>query len=325
MPSTSLIATTDALSVIRRELARDPHLKSEHSRRGYETDLDGFNQWRGRRPITKTLVEEYAVHLQDTGHAPRSINRALAAIRWWARRMGDLAAEDPTLDRERRELVISQTTRVLTVEGVTGKRLPKGRHVANAELAALMGVCEADRSNAGVRDAALIALAWSTGVRRAEITGLALASLEFTSEREGEIVVTGKGDKVRKLYVENGTADALRDWLILRGADPGPLFCPVRKNGKVACRHGLSGEALALILEKRRREADGKDLTWHDFRRTFAGNLLSAGIDLATVQQLMGHSSPVTTTNYDRRDESAKRKAIQALDVPYTRRAIHAA
>ena len=85
---------------------------------------------------------------------------------------------------------------------------------------------------------------------------------------------------------------------------------------------GISDEALAHMLEKRRAEAKVKPLTWHDFRRSFAGNLLDKGQDLVTVQKLMGHASPVTTSNYDRRGEEAKRRAARSLHVPYTRRGL---
>jgi len=59
---------------------------------------------------------------------------------------------------------------------------------------------------------------------------------------------------------------------------------------------------------------------WSDFRRTFAGNLLDNGNDLVTVQKLMGHASPTTTANYDRRGEEVRRKASKTLHVPYQQR-----
>jgi integrase/recombinase XerD len=89
-----------------------------------------------------------------------------------------------------------------------------------------------------------------------------------------------------------------------------------------AIGEGVTGEALQLMLEKRRALAGVNPLTWHDFRRSFAGNLLDNGNDLVTVQKLMGHASPVTTSNYDRRGEEVKRRAARSLHVPYTRRSL---
>jgi len=140
--------------------------------------LKAFEAWRGQRPLARLLVEEYAAHLQDLGRSPHTVNRALAAVRWWARRLGDLAFEDPALARGQREEIVTQAARVAAIQGVRGAREQKGRHIAEGELKALVRACAEDVSPAGVRDAALIALAWSTGARRAELAGLVLA--DFT-------------------------------------------------------------------------------------------------------------------------------------------------
>lgn len=95
---------------------------------------------------------------------------------------------------------------------------------------------------------------------------------------------------------------------------------PINKGGNVQFGHGVSDTALVKMLEKRRAQASVKSLSWHDFRRTFAGNLLDNGYDLVTVQKLMGHSSPTTTAGYDRRGEEVRRKAARSLHVPYRRR-----
>jgi site-specific recombinase XerD len=56
----------------------------------------------------------------------------------------------------------------------------------------------------------------------------------------------------------------------------------------------------------------------HDCRRSLAGDLLDVGVDLATVQALLGHASPATTVRYDRRGEHAVRQAATRVHVPYS-------
>jgi site-specific recombinase XerD len=82
----------------------------------------------------------------------------------------------------------------------------------------------------------------------------------------------------------------------------------------------LTDQGLYHILDTRRQEAHIATFTPHDLRRTFAGDLLDAGVDLSTVQKLMGHANANTTSGYDRRGERAKRDAVRKLHVPYERR-----
>lgn len=330
--TTDLITTTgqalapvDLVDMLDQEIDRDPRLKSKHTKRGYRASLAEFETWKAGRPMTRRLVEQYAAELQARDLAPRTINFKLAAIRWSARRLAEIAQDQPVTNEHERLLraeMVTQAERAASVPDVSGTRSKAGRHINQGELDALMAACQNDPTPAGARDAAMIAIAWQTAARRDEIAGLDLADFNPTGPEEGELLIRGKGDKERTAYLYDGAAAALADWLAIRGQEPGPIFCAINKSGKLTAGQRMIGNALRLILEKRRHEARLKPLTWHDFRRTFAGNLLDHGTDLPTVQKLMGHASPTTTSNYDRRSDEVKRQAVKTLFVPYRRRMV---
>ena len=81
----------------------------------------------------------------------------------------------------------------------------------------------------------------------------------------------------------------------------------------------MTDQAMLDILQGRDKEAHLISFLPHDFRRTFASNMIDAGVDIVTVQNLMGHASPVTTARYDRRGEAAKCKAVNLLHTPIVR------
>jgi len=306
---------SDPRAAIVRLLENDPRLISKHTTRQYKADLFDFEAWRNGRTITKTLVEEYAARLQAEGKAPNTINQRLAAIRWYARKIGDLA-----LDYSDNSELARHAARVATVKDVKGERPERGRHIEQGELSALMQACAADKSPAGIRDAAIIGLAWSTGLRREEIAAIDTRDLVNKTQDSLDIGIIGKGGKVRAVYVNDGALAALMDWMDLRGTAEGMLFLDVNKAGRIGAGK-LSGEALRKMLEKRSKQAElSKPITWHDFRRSFIGNLYSAGIDGAVIQKLAGHASQNQTAKYDRRPDAIRRQAVKVLHVPYKSR-----
>jgi site-specific recombinase XerC len=199
---------------------------------------------------------------------------------------------------------------------VRGSVLPRGRALPARELRALFGACAEDPCPLAVRDAAILGVLYGAGLRRAEAAALDLADLDAES---GSLRVLGRGNKQRLAYVRHGALTALEDWLALRGEQPGPLFWPVTKGGRLRPRR-LSAQALLYVTRRRGQGAGVEHFSPHDLRRSFISDLLDAGADLSTVQKLAGHAQVQTTARYDRRGEHAKQQAADLLHVPYASR-----
>lgn len=246
-------------------------------------------------------VEAIRAKLQESDLAPATINATLYALRGVARAAFNLEL-----------LPADAYERIRNVKPVKGTRLPPGRALAVGEIGAMLNTCT--EPVIGTRDAALISLMYAGGLRRAEIV-----ALDVEDFHGGELKVRGKGNRERMLYVDNGALDALNDWIGIRGTEPGPLFCPVRKGGEIQPRR-MTDQAVYSLLLTRATKAGISRFSPHDLRRSFISELLDKGADIATVQQLAGHASVTTTAKYDRRGEATKRKAIGLLHVPYRKK-----
>ena len=255
-------------------------------------------------------------------YAPATVNRILVAAR-------RVLAEAREL---RLMTAVDYEGAVRGLKTVRGNGKPAGRSLPGAEVAALVDTCAADPRPQGARDAAMLALLVAAGLRRAELVALDVADFD---RETGALTVRGKGGKHRTTYASNGAGEALAAWLEARGDAPGPLFLGVSSGGRIDPeRRQMTGQAVLAMLRRRGAEAgivgleDGRIVSGgfspHDLRRTYAGDLLDAGVDLATVQHLMGHASPTTTAAYDRRPEAARRAASDRLHFPYRRPAVSA-
>jgi integrase len=238
-----------------------------------------------------------------------SANKHLAALRGVLKetwRLGQISAEEYQRAADLAGVPISKPDQAEV-----------GRHLTMGELHALIHACVTEGTAAGARDAALIALGYACGLRRAELANLQVADFDGQA-----LTLTGKRNKTRVVPVTDGARDALLDWLSLRAScvgGTGPLFVQIRKGNHVTAA-GITAQAVYNILAARAAKAGVKESSPHDLRRTFAGDLLDAGADIVTVQKLMGHSNVATTAGYDRRGAQAKKAAVAKLHVPYQRR-----
>lgn len=206
--------------------------------------------------------------------------------------------------------------RTIDFQPIRGSTLPNGRSLDAGELRSLFVACSKDPRASGRRDAAALAILYGAGLRRSEAAAL---DLDDVNAETGELRIrTGKGNKGRLSYLSNGGLQALKDWLVARGPEPGPLLCPVNQRGVIIQRR-MTDQSIYALLKKRGAQAGLASFSPHDMRRTFVGDLLEAGADISQVQQLAGHSNVTTTQRYDRRPEQTKRKASALLHVPYTK------
>jgi len=242
-------------------------------------------------------------------YSPSTANKMLSALRQvlkHAWKLGQMSAEE--------------YHRAADTGSVRGTTLPAGRDLAPGEIAALMQACERDRTPAGTRDAAIIAVMYATGIRRSSVVKLDVKDYSVTHQTLHIRSAKGRKDYMAQIP-QDGVIWALADWLGLRGDAPGALFWPINKGGKLTPRR-LSSQAIYNMLQKRAAEAGVEHFSPHDLRRTLAGDLLDAGADVVTVQKILAHSNVQTTARYDRRPETTKRAAAKLINIPYRRKGV---
>ena len=173
------------------------------------------------------------------------------------------------------------------------KRLPEA--LSPDEAARLMDGSDADPL--AIRDKAIWELAYSSGLRLSEITGLTLTSV---SEAEGQVSVTGKGGKARIVPVGREALKAITRWLPLREllakSDEKALF--IGRGGR-----RLGARAIQLRLQTWSLKQDMcVSVHPHVLRHSFASHVLQSSGDLRAVQEMLGHASISSTQIYTHLD-----------------------
>lgn len=150
--------------------------------------------------------------------------------------------------------------------------------VSLADVEKLLNACAGQFRE---RDKAILLTLLDTGLRATELTALDLQDVDaFT----GAVLVRhGKGNKSRSVFLGQKSRRAVRAWLKIRGYAPGVLF--TNDEGE-----RLKYPGLRQIVRRLATRAHIKEPGLHSFRRAFALNCLRAGMDLLSLQRLMGHS-----------------------------------
>lgn len=195
------------------------------------------------------------------------------------------------------------------IQRITGSPEPKGKALTESEIHALINTCNSNHPR-DIRDKAILGILRGGGLRRTEVINIKLEDVNL--KEETIYVKQSKRKKSRIVYIPKFTIEFIEEWLKIRGYSDNYLFCSINK-GKNLQMGKMHSDSIRKIVQKRCQQANINPYNPHDFRCTFCGDLLSAGVDIVTVQKLAGHSSPSTTATYDRRDGEIKRKAVQNL------------
>jgi integrase/recombinase XerC len=267
---------TDPLAAFLRHL-RVERNASDHTLRSYRNDLEQFQRFLGDPPgsaampvdVDARAVRGWLARLHAQGLDPVSIGRKLAAVRSFYRFLVRRGVMERNPARE-----------------VRGPRL--GR-----KLVSFLPIDEAtqllDHGGRDVRQRAILELLYASGLRVSEIAGLDLGDLDL---RERTVRVMGKGRKERIVPYGGQAAQALDDYLDVRGREPGPVFLSSRGRR-------LGVRALYEVVRQAARQVGlVRRVSPHTLRHSFATHLLDRGADLRLIQDLLGHSRLSTTQRY---------------------------
>jgi integrase/recombinase XerC len=263
-------ASPHTLDAYRRDLARLTTLAAG-------TELAALKTPQLRRGLM-------ALHAQEL--APRSIARTLSAWRsyyaWLARRGAIALNPADGLRAPKRPRTLPKALGIDQAAALLDR--PAATTAANEPLQ--------------VRDAAMFELFYSSGLRLSELVSLDWpGGLDLAA---GEVTVTGKRQKTRKVPVGDKARIAVEAWLVLR-----PQF---ERDAQPALFLGRNGTRLtprqveSRLSQWAQRQGVGVHVHPHMLRHSFASHVLQSSGDLRAVQEMLGHASIAATQIYTHLD-----------------------
>jgi integrase/recombinase XerC len=277
------------------------HLKYErnvsmHTLRNYLSDLEQFHDYlcppdprSGKRPerdirlVDHITIRDYMAKLYQEKRKKSSIARKLATLRSFFR----FLCREQVLEMNPARLVSSprlekKLPKVLSVDDVI-------RFIETPDIDTVLGK----------RDRAILELLYATGMRVSELAGINLDHIDFKNE---SILVRGKGRKERIVPFGSKAKEALHAYMAMRGEllaeaqeeerDPMALFLNYQGTR-------ITTRSVGRMLDKYVLQcAMANDVSPHSLRHSFATHMLSAGADLRSIQELLGHARLSTTQIY---------------------------
>jgi integrase/recombinase XerD len=302
------------LSVFLREHLPKERRASPHTCEAYAHSfsiLVGFAARRlGVRPyrleveqLDAPLILAFLEHIEtNRGNSARTRNARLAAINSFFRFL-----------EYRLPSCLDQATRIHAIPMKKTDETLVG-YLTRDELQALLDAPD-PRTLSGIRDRAMLHLAFAAGLRVSELVGLRLDQLDLPTP--SSIRVLGKGRRERVLPLWKETATALKAWLTRRPPTGDPsLF--LNAMGQAMTRSGFEYILDKHVVTAARTQPSigNKRVTPHVLRHTCAMHTLQATRDVRKVSLWLGHASLQSTEIYLRADPTEKLEALAATSAP---------
>ena len=260
---------------------------SENTVKGYGNDLSQLLVFLTPDLDIKSVTRENLMlcigQLSKQKKSAATVNRFIAAVRTlftYATKMKYIE-KNPSLEMKTVKLP---------------KRVPN--FMTNSEVNELCNEPVKDELLWASRDHAIFLMLYSSGCRASELVGLRLSDF---MDGGRSAVVTGKGNKQRKVYFAQEARKALAEYLADRKkvleenkVNPVPAQLFINQKGGPLTTGGLR-----YILNRYSGvEGTNHHINPHAFRHTFATTMLGNGADVRMVQEMLGHSSISTTQRY---------------------------
>lgn len=239
--------------------------------------------------VEEPMVQRYVAWLYDRGREKASQARSLSGVKSF---FNFLLISD--------RIESSPAEFVLTPK--FGRHLPDVLTTGEIDriIAAVDGTTPKE-----IRDAAMLEVLYSCGLRVSELTSLRIRDLFFG---EGYIRVTGKGDKQRLVPISSTVRERIHRYLeVRRSARAGEETLFLNNRGSSLTRVMI----FTILREAARRAGIEKKISPHTFRHSFATHLLEGGASIRQVQELLGHESILTTEIYTHLDDSHLRQTVE--------------
>ena len=246
---------------------------SDYTVKSYETDLKEFYDFAGDDEANIEIVRNYLRKLYEDKYSSRSISRKVSSLKSYFKYLEG-------------EGIIKDNFMRLISNPKIEKTLPN--YLNYDDLEKLLNF--PDRSNKyGLRDALILEMLYSSGVRVSELANMRLSDIDFG---ERKILILGKGNKERYVYYGSKCAELLDKYLKIDHRES-PYLLIGKRSEKLNER-----EIRFIVTDTAKKAGISVHVTPHTLRHTYATHMLNDGADLKSVGDLLGHESLSTTQIY---------------------------